>query len=637
MKIKTGFYTALLVIFSLSKISAAKFIVAPAGGNFTTIQAGLNAANAGDTVLVKPGTYNEAVSFPRSGTLLNGYITLLAEAGGILDGTGKGQLGILIRNRNYIKVIGMEVQNFISAGTPIGISIEGSSSNLEIKSNKVHNIENANGNAHGIAIYGTSATPISNILLDGNEIRNCLLGQSESLVLNGNVTNFIVSNNIVHDNDNIGIDFIGFEGVGPTGSDQARNGICVNNTVYNISTLTNPTYGGDRNADGIYVDGGSNITIERNTVYNCDIGIELASEHLGKNTQDIIVRNNFVSGSYQANIMAGGYDSNRGNAINITIVNNTTYQGNGGELALQFNCNTIIIKNNIFYAKASQDYLQEWGNNNTNIAVSNNLYFGQSTTSPGAWGDASARYLNPRLTNAPTNMHLMVTSLAIDAGLNLGNDGSGNAISGTLDIDNQARVNSAIDIGADEYGIPLPVEFLNLQAKINNDNAVLVSWQTASEKDNEYFEIQRLDSGKDTWQSIGQVGARGNSNTIQTYQFYDYTPLANNYYRLKQVDIDGLSKFSQSVFVALKYDFLILNTNLNPVQSVLQVSINSPSEEMIYFKVYDLFGRKVMYGEKMIYTGINHVDIDTSSFSEGSYVIQFTNTFEVMYLKFIKQ
>ena len=62
----------------------------PAGGNFTTIQAGLNAANAGDTVLVKPGIYNEAVSFPQSGTLLNGYITLLAEAGAILDGTGKG-------------------------------------------------------------------------------------------------------------------------------------------------------------------------------------------------------------------------------------------------------------------------------------------------------------------------------------------------------------------------------------------------------------------------------------------------------------------------------------------------------------------------------------------------------------------
>lgn len=104
----------------------------------------------------------------------------------------------------------------------------------------------------------------------------------------------------------------------PKGFDQARNGICFGNIVYNITTKSNPTYN-DLNSDGIYVDGGRDIIIKKNIVYNCDIGIELASEHKGKSTENITVRNNFISGSFQANIMAGGYAPNKGNAVNIVI------------------------------------------------------------------------------------------------------------------------------------------------------------------------------------------------------------------------------------------------------------------------------------------------------------------------------
>ena len=216
----------LIIMSALSGIAySSTLVVANSGGAYATIQAALNAANAGDTVLVQAGTYNEAVAFGKSG-IAAGAITLKGDSGAIIDGTGKGELGISIASRNYIKVIGMEVRNFSGTNTPIGISIEGSSSNLEIRNNKVHTIENDNGNAHGIAFYGTSATPISAVIVDGNEVYSCKLGQSESMVFNGNVTDFTVTNNVVHDNDNIGIDFIGFEGNGPTGQDQARSGVC---------------------------------------------------------------------------------------------------------------------------------------------------------------------------------------------------------------------------------------------------------------------------------------------------------------------------------------------------------------------------------------------------------------------------
>src|SRR5438552_2039429 len=275
---------AFLSAFLLPGIASARnIIVAPSGGDFSTVAAGVGAAQAGDTVTVRAGTYNEAVSFGRSGSAA-AFITLRGEPGAILDGAGGSGQGITISSRNYIRVTGMTVQNFMGSGTPMGISVEGSSSFIELRNNLVHNIESPNGNAHGIAFYGTAATPMTNIVVEGNEIRNCRLGQSESLVLNGNVSGFTVAGNVVHDNDNIGIDFIGFESTGPLGQDQARNGICVDNVVYNISSATNPTYGGDRSADGIYVDGGRDRAIERNNGDNGHISVEVASEHGRKTT-----------------------------------------------------------------------------------------------------------------------------------------------------------------------------------------------------------------------------------------------------------------------------------------------------------------------------------------------------------------
>src|SRR5882672_5247509 len=446
-----------LVALALPGIASARsIIVAPSGGDFATVAAGVSAALPGDTVTVRAGSYNEAVSFGRSGSAA-GFITLQGEPEAVLDGTGRSGQGITINNRNYIRVIGMTVRNFLLGSTPIGISVEGSSSSIELRNNLIHHIESPNGNAHGIAFYGSAATPMTNIVVEGNEIRNCRLGQSESLVLNGNVDGFIVAGNIVHDNDNIGIDFIGFEGTGPIGQDQARNGICVGNVVYNISSATNPTYGGDRSADGIYVDGGRDIVIERNKVDNCDIGIEVASEHLGKTTSNITVRNNFISRGYQGNILMGGYDATRGNAQDVIVVNNTTYQATGVEIELQNNCDRITIKNNILYARTGQSYVSVSGGNNTNVAVGNNIYFGASTTSPGPFPDARARFVNPLLVSPLADLHLQASSPAIDAGIDLGNDAQGQPLSGASDIDGRPRVQgSAVDIGGHEFGSGVP-------------------------------------------------------------------------------------------------------------------------------------------------------------------------------------
>jgi parallel beta-helix repeat protein len=441
---------AYLGILLAAGTAGAKILaVGKAGAAYATVQAGLDAAAAGDTVLVSPGVYAEAIAFGKSGTASGGFITLRGQAGAILDGTGiQADALIAIHGRSYVRVEGFEARNLKGAGVPTGISVDGAGSHIELRGNLVHHIENATGNAHGIACYGDASEPLSGLVVEGNTIHSCKLGQSEAMVLNGNVDGFTVAGNLVHDNDNIGIDFIGFEGTGPTGQDQARNGVCRGNRVYNISSASNPTYGGERSADGIYVDGGRDIVIEGNTVDNCDIGIELASEHGGKTTSGITARNNFVSRSWQGNLMLGGYSASVGGVEDIAFIGNTTYAGHGVELLVQFNAKNVQIRNNCFVAGTAGEYLSQSGTNNTGIVADNNLYWGAGKTSAGAWADPHALFADPKFVAAPGDLHLAAGSPAIDAGAALDT-----VLAGTQDADAGPRVaGGKPDLGADEFG-----------------------------------------------------------------------------------------------------------------------------------------------------------------------------------------
>ncbi len=446
------------------------------------IQYALDRVSAGSTVYVLNGIYNEKVTFPRSGTSGN-YIVLQNYVGHapVIDGTGLpivNETGlVVIENRAYVKLIGFEIRNLQAGGNtsvfPAGIWIRGNGDHIEIRNNKVHNVENScrHCGAHEIAVYGRDPNAsIHDLIIDSNEIYALQTGWSESMVLNGNVEQFVVSNNVVHDNDNIGIDFIGFEGENPNPAvDRARDGTVAGNLVYNINSYGNPAYGNERSAGGIYVDGGTNIIVERNIVHDSNLGVELASEHAGKNTSYITLRNNFFYNNTQAGIAIGGYDKRRGSTENCVIVNNTLHnnftQGDwGAELYIQFDTRNNIIKNNIISANAFKRYIDSWSAVMTNNVVDYNLYFASGGGTAGTWIWKGVTYAtfaayqsgsgndanglvgtDPLLVNPVAgDLHLQSLSLAIDRGQNL-------TESGTLDIDGQTRIQgAAIDLGADE-------------------------------------------------------------------------------------------------------------------------------------------------------------------------------------------
>lgn len=447
-----------------------------------TIQYAVDQVGPGDEVQVLGGVYNELVEFQNSGNA-TGKITLKNYQNDrpIIDATGlslsSGSISIVkIEDKNYIEVSGFEIRNLITSSSsifPAGIWILGDAHDITLSNNVIHDIQHnaAMEGAHGIGVYGTKSTAsIYNVSITGNEIYDCVLAYSETLVLNGNVRDFEVNYNIVHDTNNIGIDFIGHEGTCPDPlQDQARDGVCIGNLVYNIDTRTNPAYAGEASAAGIYVDGGKNILIEQNEIFQTNLGIELASEWPGKLTSEINVRNNFVYNCHVVGLAIGGYDSQRGETRNCNIVNNTFYGndtdnvGWGSEILIQYYCYDNVIKNNIFHAKDNGIQLAYWNNTGSNNDFDNNMFYNtgseeyswQGTYYPSYsnWKVASGQESNgtsqaPLLID-PDNgdVRLSSTSPCIDAGVDLGA-----AIVGANDFDGNVRIEGVnIDIGAHEY------------------------------------------------------------------------------------------------------------------------------------------------------------------------------------------
>jgi hypothetical protein len=305
-----------------------------------------------------------------------------------LSVTGTQGLINIVGNLSYIIVRGFEIRNYTTSSSelvPCGVWITGSGTGIRILNNLVHDITTTseeNGNAFGISVYGTSQTPINKLVINGNEVYNMRTGNSETLDVDGNVTNFRITNNLVHDNDNIGIDVIGYEGVGPVGYDEAMYGVVSGNTIYNISGITNPGEGLSYDADGLYCDGCAYVTFERNVLINVDYGIETTSEHSscqangtewsGPNNTGTAargkspcygryatVRNNVFYNSNACGNSIGGYDNRRGGSYHDVFVNNTLYNnstqpdGATGEFQIQYHSGSAqgnIYENNILYA-----------------------------------------------------------------------------------------------------------------------------------------------------------------------------------------------------------------------------------------------------------------------------------------------
>jgi hypothetical protein len=362
---------------------------------FATIPHALDVATQpGDTIEVRKGVYHQKIAMTHSGSAAGGFITLEAYPGehAILDGRGVpssdvgfGNDMVQMNDVSYVRVMGFDIRNDIGLSDVkdgSGVRVTGSGSNIQILANHIHAIRGTGGGM-GISVYGTSLTvPLSNIVISGNVIDHCTPGRSEALTLDGNVTDFQVTDNVVHHVNNIGIDMIGGEyavfGLSGPRPDLpvARDGVCSGNTVYRASSgepVSNP-------AGGIYVDGGRDIIVSGNRSTRNDLGIEVGAENPGYVASGIVVEDNLLYRNENSGLVFGGYNRTRGRVEDCRFVNNTLYRNDtlrtgNGQLWIQW-ASSNVVTNNIFDAGRSGALIgaDDPGSNIQNL-LDSNLYF----------------------------------------------------------------------------------------------------------------------------------------------------------------------------------------------------------------------------------------------------------------------
>ncbi|MDP5172878.1 MAG: T9SS type A sorting domain-containing protein [Bacteroidia bacterium] len=167
-------------------------------------------------------------------------------------------------------------------------------------------------------------------------------------------------------------------------------------------------------------------------------------------------------------------------------------------------------------------------------------------------------------------------------------------------------------------GIGFPVAWLGIDADLTSEG-VMVSWETAQEVNNDYFEVERkLSDG--TYQAVGQVKGAGTSDEPISYAFLDENaPEGVLEYRVRQVDFDGAWTFSNSVEILNRA--LVFGMYPNPARETLWIEMPLEFRASARLRIFDLAGKEVT---SRAINELSLVEISLDKLAVGSYVAELT-------------
>jgi len=168
----------------------------------------------------------------------------------------------------------------------------------------------------------------------------------------------------------------------------------------------------------------------------------------------------------------------------------------------------------------------------------------------------------------------------------------------------------------------IPVELTSFTATANNGN-VQLNWSTATETNNQGFEVQRK-NGNNEFKKVGFVGGHGTTTETQTYSFIDEKVTEGTYtYRLRQIDFDGSFDYSDevNVEVTIPLEFALEQNYPNPFNPSTVIKYYIPEKAFVSLFVYNLLGKKVaalVNGIKK--AGRYEVTFNASNLPSGVYI-----------------
>ena len=182
-----------------------------------------------------------------------------------------------------------------------------------------------------------------------------------------------------------------------------------------------------------------------------------------------------------------------------------------------------------------------------------------------------------------------------------------------------------------------PVRLLSFEGRLKNNHTVL-TWQTASEYNAAYFNVQRSRDGVN-FTTLGKVSASGSSSSLHNYLYNDndITHLDVNkiYYRVIESDIAGRSLQNNVILIDVKKPGWSFTISPNPVKSSLKVHLNNLSGGT-NVALIDMTGRQLTV-QQINTPGNNVLNFNMDALAGGLYLIRVINGGQTKYLKFVKE
>lgn len=178
----------------------------------------------------------------------------------------------------------------------------------------------------------------------------------------------------------------------------------------------------------------------------------------------------------------------------------------------------------------------------------------------------------------------------------------------------------------------LPVELVTFKAEVSHGNINLY-WETASEENNQGFELQRKQTSSNSWLYVAFIKGQCNSSTTSAYSYTDKN--AGNYsdlqYRLKQIDTDGTFEYSEVISVTTDglqtpSKFQLHKNYPNPFNPTTTITYDIKDQNLTTLKIYNMLGNeiKVLVNKNQL-PGTYRVDFDATDLATGIYFCRLTS------------
>jgi hypothetical protein len=535
---------------------------------------------------------------------------------GIYSTSGSTITGNTIGSTSDVYSINLSNSSPSTAQSCYGMSLSGAATRI-ISNNTIANMRNAttinNGRQIG-RILGINVSGGTNTIT-GNTIRNLTIGTKLSTEILPAVCGIFLNSTTAGTTQNIS-----------------------GNTIYNLSNFNTASTG---YLYGIYYNGGTTAsTVSGNFIHSisvsnftatggsiCGIKINSGVTTYSNNIVSLVVGNKV---SYLYGICEYGAAGNNNN-----LYFNTVYLSGSGptySMALysEVAANTRDFRNNILFNSCggTSHYALYIASTGGILTCDYNDYFagadqggslgfygGSKSSTPIVTGqDVHSKSVDPSFSGAggTTAIDYITTERTIE-GITIAEI--------TTDYGNNPR-NPTPTMGAYENAVPLPVELTSFTAKANG-RTVKLSWETKTEIDNSGFEVQRKDING-TWNKLGFVEGHGTSNSPKYYTFEESKLNAGKLtYRLKQIDNDGTTDYSQEVEIdiSLPKEFALSQNYPNPFNPSTVIQFALPIDCKVVIEIFSITGEKVATVlNDEIEAGYREINFNATNLTSGIYL-----------------